>query len=179
MKRKTQTITKTAAKTIAMLIISTVLFTSCTVVEDIINLQAGMTRPSEYEQRYDVAEDVFMWLDETLLSTPLPDNLHFTLRNNSEQTYGYSLRMSLEKKLHGIWRAVLPYQNYEVPDIVIFIEPFSSETHSFPLFFYHNNLRPGQYRIVQRVQEWQEINEIDELFERQNTYIVFAEFTII
>ena len=171
--------TKTATKTIAMLIISTVLLTSCTVVEDIIDLQAGMTRASEYEQRYSVAADVLMWLDDTFLSKPLPDNLPLTLRNNSEQTYGYGLCMSLEKKLHGIWRAVEPYQQYYTPAIGIFIEPFSSETHSFPLFFYHNNLRPGQYRIVKRIHEWQEMDELYELLEQQNTFIVFAEFTII
>ena len=174
--------TKTAAKTIAMLIISTAILTSCTVIEDIIDLQAGMTRASEYEQRYDVAEDVFMWLDDTLFSTPLPDNLQFTLRNNSETIFSFELDRSLEVKLHGIWRAVLPYQNYEVPAIAGFLEPFSGEALSFPLFFYHNNLRPGQYRIVQRIQKLHELHEIGEageLFEWQNTYIVFAEFTII
>ena len=181
MKRKIQSITQTTTKritksiAIAILLISIALLTSCAIIEDVINLQAGMTRASEYEQRYDVASDVFIIFDETLFSEPLPDNLHFELRNNSERSYIYGdgATGTLEVKIQGIWRAVTPYLGYAVSEVGFGLDPFTRVESSFPLFFYHNNLRPGQYRLVKRIIHW------DEPLVNPNIYIVFEEFTII
>ena len=104
---------------------------------------------SVLELKYPFNADVELEIQESPISTPLPDFFTLVYTNNSDSIeYEYSAHFQIEMKLNDAWYVFPSIEGYAVIDMAYYLSPLSSGEVKCYIQQYHEYLEPGLYRIV-------------------------------